>query len=1344
MPGRIRLGVVAGALVALSACHHGGSDSPPTPSPRVAASLAFSVQPGPVAAGALFAPAVEVAVLDANGDLVATPTSVSVALAGGEALQGAVSAVAVDGHATFADLSIRKAGTGYTLTASSEGLLGATSAAFDVRAAAPDAAASEFVATPTTVAAGGQVALAVTLRDAYGNGVPGAEVGFEATGTANSFVQPVASTSAAGLTSGTLTSTKAEAKTLTARSGAVILVAHPVVTFTAAAADPAGSTLAASPASAPCDGTAITLTVTVADPYGNPLAGQAVTFEASGAASVVQPASATTAAGTATGTVSALVAGTQTISAKVGGTVVAQRDVTFHAMVADAAASTLAAAPARIPADGATTATITVTVRDDGGRPIPGMTVALAAAPVAAIDHATAATDAAGVAVFQASATAVGDVTFTATVTNGTAPVVVAQRATVSFTMPVAARVTVTGAGGASTINTVGGTLQLSAVVAPAAAAQGVTWSSSAPEIVSVDAATGLATSHATGQAVIVATATDGSNARGALPVSCVNNVAIFVRQTASGAAASATLSAGTIAASAAYGNSGNAFKFSGGGYYGTDSNGFVALPYALAGDFTLSATVSVTKATKSNSACGIGLGVTTGFTKTDRYAYALLGMPASNTATTAAGSARYVNGAASVYDDGGSGSPTFSYTPTATTVQVTFARTGADYTIVFSGGGSTATKKFAATALTDGTTVFGTGALYPALSFNNVNANVTAFTIKDGAGNALFDASTGSLIPGGTLALAQAQASVTNFTPATVVATAATSIGGGATTISASVADPSIADPVVAGTAITLTLKKPGNTTLTVTNDGDYCPATRTRKIPVYALAFNATDGYGTLTSYPAQNATDAYNDGELALTFDAPPVLNPGGVIEIHSHPSGALVDQIFYASEAQTVAANTTINVGSQLVRVAGNTLYVTPHFGKLAYGGSYYVAIPTTAIAGVLNGQTFTGFADQASVATWRFTVRSAPTLTATITVDPSSAAADFRSLGGALMYLATHPIAGAAAVTINVAPGTYTELAHYRPTAASTTGLTVTIRGQTANPADTVVQYTNGNSMNGTQNLRSSFYFKGAHLVLENLTLKNTGVRAQVAQAEALYFDGAALPAKRGAGQPDVPFNVAAHNCAFISRQDTVNTSGNAWIHRSYVEGNTDFIWGTSDVALVEDCDLHVVNDGSNQTFALFVARTGAPIAPGGSGLVGKGYVLLNSRVSVDAGLAAVFGRNASGSGFYDQVAIVGSTFSGPGQLGSGLWTMAPSPLAIGDSTYVGWKAADNKGLAAGLSGASGTASTIADQANQYDTRDHILNRVISVSGTTLTYVDLPVGGKEAWNVSSLATAWGAP
>jgi pectate lyase len=499
-----------------------------------------------------------------------------------------------------------------------------------------------------------------------------------------------------------------------------------------------------------------------------------------------------------------------------------------------------------------------------------------------------------------------------------------------------------------------------------------------------------------------------------------------------------------------------------------------------------------------------------------------------------------------------------------------------------------------------------------------------------------------------------------------------------------------------------------------------------------VAVLDFPTTDPYGPITTaYPAPAATTAYTDGELALTFDAPPTLNAGGLIRIYSKADGSLVDSIAFAGETNTYAG-TTINVGSQLARVSGNTVYFAPHIGKLAYGTAYYVGIPKGAITGTLNTMAFGGLSNASTVATWNFTTRAMPSLSATITVDGSqTSTANFRTIQGALGALASLP--NETNVTINVAAGTYNELVHYTgPGAAS--ALTVTISGPAGNArgANCTQQWANGNGMNGSTATRPSFYFSGANLVLQNITLKNTGVRSVVSQAETLYFAS-------GAG-----FTVAAGNSSFLSNQDTIQTSGRGWFYNCFIEGNVDFIWGTSDATLIEGSSMHFINDvaGGAPSYNLFVSRTGATIAATANGTVGKGYVALNSTVSVDANVTAQFGRDAGGSGFYDQVALVNVMFTGAGTIGTGLWTTTTAPVSLGDSSYVGWKSAGCTGLnLASLTTATGTSATIAAQATEYATRAQILNDVVTVTA------GVPTGYQPAattWDVSALATAWGAP
>lgn len=106
----------------------------------IATQLAFSAQPSNAAVGATMAPPLQVTVLDASGSAVTTATnSVTIAIAtnpGNSTLGGTATAAAVNGVATFTNLSLNSVGSGYTFTASSAGLTSATSNPFNITVAA--------------------------------------------------------------------------------------------------------------------------------------------------------------------------------------------------------------------------------------------------------------------------------------------------------------------------------------------------------------------------------------------------------------------------------------------------------------------------------------------------------------------------------------------------------------------------------------------------------------------------------------------------------------------------------------------------------------------------------------------------------------------------------------------------------------------------------------------------------------------------------------------------------------------------------------------------------------------------------------------------------------------------------------------------------------------------------------------------------------------------------------------------------------------------------------------------------------------------------------------------------
>src|SRR5205823_8653445 len=101
-----------------------------------ATQLVFSVQPSTTTAGAAITPAVEVTAQDASGNTATGFTgNLTVAIGTNPSsgtLTGTLTHAAVGGVATFSGLSIDKAGTGYTLTAT--GAATTTSSAFTIPA----------------------------------------------------------------------------------------------------------------------------------------------------------------------------------------------------------------------------------------------------------------------------------------------------------------------------------------------------------------------------------------------------------------------------------------------------------------------------------------------------------------------------------------------------------------------------------------------------------------------------------------------------------------------------------------------------------------------------------------------------------------------------------------------------------------------------------------------------------------------------------------------------------------------------------------------------------------------------------------------------------------------------------------------------------------------------------------------------------------------------------------------------------------------------------------------------------------------------------------------------------
>ncbi|MDR3608201.1 MAG: Ig-like domain-containing protein [Oligoflexia bacterium] len=156
--------------------------------------------------------------------------------------------------------------------------------------------------------------MTITLKDAYGNPVPGQTVAFSATGSGNTLTQPASVTNASGQAVGGIASTVAETKTLAISTPSGFTSDTTTVTFIASSVSVANSTITGTgPVTANGSSTS-TITITLEDVNSNPVSGITPSFAASGSGNSYGACSATNASGVSTCTMSSTIAQTETLS----------------------------------------------------------------------------------------------------------------------------------------------------------------------------------------------------------------------------------------------------------------------------------------------------------------------------------------------------------------------------------------------------------------------------------------------------------------------------------------------------------------------------------------------------------------------------------------------------------------------------------------------------------------------------------------------------------------------------------------------------------------------------------------------------------------------------------------------------------------------------------------------------------------------------------------------------------------------------------------------------------------------------------------------------------------------
>ncbi len=282
------------------------------------AQLVYAVSPGNTAAGAVIAPAVQVAARDSFGNAATAYTgNVTVALGanpGSATLGGTLTVAAVAGVATFTDLTLNRIALGYTIAASATGLRGVTSAPFNVAAGAAATLAlvsgNNQSGAPSTLL---PQPIVVKVTDALGNPVSGHSVTFAATSGGGSVGTPNAVTDSTGSASSTWTlgATGVQTASVTATGLAGSPLTITIATAATTLALVSGNSQIGSP------GTLLPqpIVVKVTDAFGTGVSGHNVTFAVtSGGGSVGTPNAVTDATGSASSTWTLGTSGVQSVS----------------------------------------------------------------------------------------------------------------------------------------------------------------------------------------------------------------------------------------------------------------------------------------------------------------------------------------------------------------------------------------------------------------------------------------------------------------------------------------------------------------------------------------------------------------------------------------------------------------------------------------------------------------------------------------------------------------------------------------------------------------------------------------------------------------------------------------------------------------------------------------------------------------------------------------------------------------------------------------------------------------------------------------------------------------------
>jgi len=412
-----------------------------TPGPGNAAQSSVNSSPATVAANGFTTSTITVTLLDANGNAVPGKTVTLAKSLGSSTISGSPAVSNASGVATFTVRDATAQSVTYTATDATDGVA-ITATATVIFYGPANATQSSVNPSPASVSANGVATstITVTLLDVNGNPVPGKSVSLaQSTGGVSTVSGSPGVSNASGVATFTVKDATAQSVTYTATDttdGVAITDTAAVIFY--GPANRSQSLVNPAPASVPADGaTTATVTVMLLDVNGNPVPGKSVSLAQStgGVSTISAPSGLSSASGVVTFTVKDATpqALTYTATDTTDGVAVTDTAIVIFYGPVNQAQSSVNPNPAYVPADGATTSTVTVTLLDVNGNPVPGKTVTLAQSTggVSTISAASGASNASGVVTFTVKDATAQSVTYTGTDT--TDGIVLTNTAVVGF-----------------------------------------------------------------------------------------------------------------------------------------------------------------------------------------------------------------------------------------------------------------------------------------------------------------------------------------------------------------------------------------------------------------------------------------------------------------------------------------------------------------------------------------------------------------------------------------------------------------------------------------------------------------------------------------------------------------------------------------------------------------------------------------------------------------------------------------------------------------------------------------------------------------------------------------------